>query len=67
MCCLFRNRFGNLAGNVRIHLDAYFLGRKPLAQEEHQFGDGTFRRAVVSADQAGIQEWEAGFIKSHVY
>ena len=38
-----------------------------MAQQEHQLGDGTLGCAVVSADDAGLQQLQAGFVSAHFY
>ena len=34
--------------------------------EEHQFGDGTFNRRIVTADDAGFLQMETGVVASHL-
>lgn len=37
-----------------------------MAQEEHQFGDGTLGRAVVAADDACLEQLQAGAVALHL-
>lgn len=57
----------NLPRQVRIHPVPYFLPAQSVAQEKHQFGDGTFGGAVVAADDAGLEQLEAGFVTAHFH
>ena len=38
-----------------------------MSKQEHEFGDGRFRRTVVTAYHAGLHQLVAGFITFHFY
>ena len=57
--------FRNLACQIGIHAVADFFLAETVAEEEHEFGDGTFGSTVVTADDACLKKLEAGFVSSH--
>ncbi len=58
---------GDFPCKVRIHLLADFLGRHVVAKQKHQFGQCTFRCAVISADDTGFEQLPARFIPFHFH
>lgn len=59
--------FRNLPRQIRIHQLPDFVLAESVAQEEHQFGDGTFGGTVIAADDACLKELQAGFVASHLH
>ncbi len=45
----------------------HFLRREPVAEEEHKFGDGAFRCAVETTDDASLQQLEACLVAVHLH
>ena len=60
-----RSGYGDFARQVRLHEVADFLRGQSVSQEEHQLGDGAFGRAIVTADDARLEELQAGAIALH--
>ena len=45
----------------------YFVRRHTMPEQEHQLGNRTFGRAVVTAHHAGLQQFATGFIAVHFH
>lgn len=58
--------FANFSGQIGIHSVADFGLAQTVAEEEHEFGDGAFGGAVVTADDAGLEKLQAGFVAFHL-
>ncbi len=62
-----RRLFGDFTGYGGVHPIADLGRTVSVTQQKHQFGDGTFGGAVVSADDAGLQQLQSGFVAVHLY
>ena len=57
----------NLPDQRTIQMFLYFVRRHTMPEQEHQLGNRTFGRAVVTAHHAGLQQFATGFIAVHFH
>ena len=57
----------NLPDQRTIQMLLYFIRRHAMPEQEHQLGNSTFGRAVVTAHHTGLQQFSPGFIAVHFH
>ena len=67
MKCLYFLVLSELTSNRLVHQFADFFVRLTMSKEEHQFGNQRFYSAVISADNACVEQVQTGFVSFHFH